>query len=234
MAKYQQSSGVYGDTPFLYPLYGVSEINQAYSRLGAVHGAYFILSRAMDSLVVDGESGKIRGVVCSAGQFLEAPVVIMPTRFFPGATRSPQSSRFVAITEESLSSDDKLFHMIMPPTTAEDRTTQTVFLTQLDGSTYTCPRDRCMNHSPIFHFFFLDTNAVIWQMLCMLPLLLSNRLKRIYNVLSNRFFVCPRQRMPRSRRRCTRPFGLPINTVHLMMRYFQMVSASPLTCLLLS
>lgn len=147
VAKYQQSSGVYGDTPFLYPLYGVSEINQAYSRLGAVHGAYFILSRAMDSLVVDGESGKIRGVVCSAGQFLEAPVVIMPTRFFPGATRSPQSSRFVAITEESLSSDDKLFHMIMPPTTAEDRTTQTVFLTQLDGSTYTCPRDRYVVHA---------------------------------------------------------------------------------------
>jgi len=147
VGKYQQSSGVYGDTPFLYPLYGISEINQAYSRLGAVNGGYFILSRAMDSIVVDEESGKVKGVVCSAGQYLEAPLVIMPTRYFPGATPSPQTSRFVAITDQSLSADDKLFHMILPPTTNEGSSSHTIFLTQLDGSTYTCPHDNYVVHA---------------------------------------------------------------------------------------
>ncbi|KAI3642584.1 hypothetical protein MP228_012139 [Amoeboaphelidium protococcarum] len=41
--KYVKSIGKYGKSPFLYPLYGISEISQAYCRVSAVHGSTFIL-----------------------------------------------------------------------------------------------------------------------------------------------------------------------------------------------
>jgi RAB protein geranylgeranyltransferase component A len=137
--RYQKSSGVYGGTPFLYPLYGISEITQSYSRLGAVNGGCFILGRAIDSLVVEEGSNQLCGVVCSAGQYLKAPVVVMSARHYPGATISSRCSRFVAITEKSLVEEEKLIHAIIPP----GPKSSTIFLSQLDSTTSVCPRDKC-------------------------------------------------------------------------------------------
>ena len=88
MKKYTESQGVYGDTPFLFPLYGLSEITQAYSRLAAVHGGIFILCRRAVSLVLD-EANSVKGVICSAGQFLEATHFITSAKYITTSTSTP-------------------------------------------------------------------------------------------------------------------------------------------------
>ena len=138
--QYQQSSGVYGGSPFLYPLYGVSEISQGYSRLGAVNGTIFILKRSVQSIVVDNESGKTLGVICSAGQFLEAPVVVTSAKYFPEATACSVASRFVAITDKSLIAEHQLIQMVVPPSSSH----ATTFITQLDSTTMACPNGKCL------------------------------------------------------------------------------------------
>ena len=139
--KYQASSGVYGATPFLYPLYGISEINQGYSRLGAVNTGIFILNRAIDSIVLDEQSGNVKGIICDAGQFLEAPTIVTSARYVPNANAQPLASRFIAVTDKSLHEDHSLIHIVVPPDETREKT---VFVSQLDASTFVCPTGKCM------------------------------------------------------------------------------------------
>jgi len=136
--RYQESSGVYGGTPFLYPLYGISEITQGYSRLAAVNSTIFILKRSIDSLVVDEETGTVKGVLCNAGQFLEAPVFVTAPRYFPDAVSHSLASRFIAITDKSLHPEHSLLQMVIPAGERE----KTIFASQLDATTFVCPANK--------------------------------------------------------------------------------------------
>ncbi len=86
--QYVGSVGRFGNTPFLYPLYGCSETVQAFSRLAAVNGATYMLRKAVRRItespaegsrfvVVDseGEEWKCRHVVLSPGSCPE-PIVL--------------------------------------------------------------------------------------------------------------------------------------------------------------
>jgi len=141
--KYQASSGVYGATPFLYPLYGISEINQGYSRLGAVNTGIFILNRAIDSIVLDEQSGNVKGIICDAGQFLEAPTIVTSARYVPNANAQPLASRFIAVTDKLLHEDHSLIHIVVPPDETREKT---VFVSQLDASTFVCPTGKYVVH----------------------------------------------------------------------------------------
>ena len=44
MALYLDSIGRYGDSPFLYPIYGLGGLPEAFSRLCAIHGGTYMLN----------------------------------------------------------------------------------------------------------------------------------------------------------------------------------------------
>ncbi len=48
--KYFKSIGRYGDSPFLYQIYGINELSQAFSRLSAVFGGIFYLNLKLCSI----------------------------------------------------------------------------------------------------------------------------------------------------------------------------------------
>ena len=50
--RYFVSIGVYGKTPFIYPLYGTAEITQAFCRLSAVFGGIYVLRQKIDGFAV--------------------------------------------------------------------------------------------------------------------------------------------------------------------------------------
>nr|KAF6435198.1 CHM Rab escort protein [Rousettus aegyptiacus] len=50
--------GRYGNTPFLFPLYGQGELPQCFCRMCAVFGGIYCLRHSVQCLVVDKESGK--------------------------------------------------------------------------------------------------------------------------------------------------------------------------------
>ena len=44
MQLYLESIGRYGDSPFLYPIYGLGGLPEAFSRLCAIHGGTYMLN----------------------------------------------------------------------------------------------------------------------------------------------------------------------------------------------
>uniref|UniRef100_A0A9J8CYP9 Rab proteins geranylgeranyltransferase component A n=1 Tax=Cyprinus carpio carpio TaxID=630221 RepID=A0A9J8CYP9_CYPCA len=60
--------GRYGNTPFLFPLYGLGEIPQCFCRMCAVFGGIYCLRHSVQCLVVDKASNKVKAVIDTRGQ----------------------------------------------------------------------------------------------------------------------------------------------------------------------
>lgn len=58
---YIESIGKYGDSPFLYPIYGLGGIPEGFSRYCAIHGGTYMLNTPVDEILFD-ESGKVTGI----------------------------------------------------------------------------------------------------------------------------------------------------------------------------
>jgi Rab GDP dissociation inhibitor len=63
MQLYLQSVGRYGDSCFLYPIYGLGGLPEGFSRLCAIHGGTFMLSKTVDEITFDAD-GKVTGIRC--------------------------------------------------------------------------------------------------------------------------------------------------------------------------
>ncbi|BEI80515.1 hypothetical protein CcaverHIS002_0110440 [Cutaneotrichosporon cavernicola] len=77
---YAESMARYGKSPYLYPLYGLGELPQAFSRLSAVYGGTYMLSKKVDSVNVD-DDGKFVSVT-SDGETVKAKRVIGDPSYF--------------------------------------------------------------------------------------------------------------------------------------------------------
>jgi Rab GDP dissociation inhibitor len=60
MQLYLQSNGRYGQSPFLYPIYGLGGLPEAFSRLCAIHGGVYMLNTNVDEILM--ENGKVTGI----------------------------------------------------------------------------------------------------------------------------------------------------------------------------
>jgi len=60
---YGRSVGRYGqNSPYLYPMYGLSTLPEGFSRLAALHGGTVMLRTQPDEILVDPQTGKVAGV----------------------------------------------------------------------------------------------------------------------------------------------------------------------------
>lgn len=64
--KFLSSVGRFGDSPFLYSMYGTGELSQSYCRLAAVFGAIFHLNLTIDEFVVNKETNSIESIIAKA------------------------------------------------------------------------------------------------------------------------------------------------------------------------
>lgn len=55
------SHGRYGDSPFIYPVYGLGGIPEGFSRMCAIHGGTFMLNTDIEEIMYD-ENKKVCGV----------------------------------------------------------------------------------------------------------------------------------------------------------------------------
>lgn len=60
---YCESLARYGKSPYLYPLYGLGELPQAFARLSAIYGGTYMLDKPVDEILVD-DNGKATGIRC--------------------------------------------------------------------------------------------------------------------------------------------------------------------------
>ena len=74
MQLYLESIGRYGDSPFLYPIYGLGGLPEAFSRLCAIHGGTYMLNTPVDEILMNAD-GKVTGIR-SGENTATAPLVI--------------------------------------------------------------------------------------------------------------------------------------------------------------
>ena len=51
IALYIESLGKYGDSPFLYPIYGIGGLPESFSRLCAIHGGTYMLNTKVEEVL---------------------------------------------------------------------------------------------------------------------------------------------------------------------------------------
>ena len=76
------------NSPYLYPMYGLGDLPQAFARLCAVWGGVYMLNTSVDKILLD-EKGHATGIE-SKGQQAHAPIIIGDPSYFkeiPGKTK---------------------------------------------------------------------------------------------------------------------------------------------------
>lgn len=94
MKLYLNSVGRYGESCFLYPIYGLGGLPEAFSRLCAIHGGTYMLNAVIDEITM--EDGKVTGVR-SGSEFAKAPIVICDPSYTTDAFLKPAGKVIRAI-----------------------------------------------------------------------------------------------------------------------------------------
>lgn len=74
---YMDSMGRYGNSPFIYPIYGLGGIPEGFSRISAVNGGTFMLNTDINEVLFT--DGKVTGVKGSEGTATCSMIVCDPT-----------------------------------------------------------------------------------------------------------------------------------------------------------
>ncbi|XP_070318055.1 rab proteins geranylgeranyltransferase component A 1 isoform X2 [Odocoileus virginianus] len=134
--------GRYGNTPFLFPLYGQGELPQCFCRMCAVFGGIYCLRHSVQCLVVDKESGKCKAIIDQYGQRIISKHFLVEDSYLSENTCSHvqyrQISRAVLITDRSVlktDSDQQISILTVP---AEEPGAFAVRVIELCSSTMTC------------------------------------------------------------------------------------------------
>ncbi|KAF3852987.1 hypothetical protein F7725_013675 [Dissostichus mawsoni] len=115
--------GRYGNTPFLFPVYGLGEIPQCFCRMCAVFGGIYCLRHSVSCLLLDTHSNRCKAVIDSRGQRISCSHVVLEEGFV-GAERKRSStpprflSRAVLITDGSIlptDSEQQVSLVTVPP-----------------------------------------------------------------------------------------------------------------------
>jgi len=77
---YVESLARYSKSPYIYPLFGLGELPQAFARLSAIYGGTYMLSKPIEEIVMEG--GKVVGVK-SEGAVAKCKFVIGDPSYFP-------------------------------------------------------------------------------------------------------------------------------------------------------
>ncbi|KAF8822979.1 putative rab GDI alpha [Cardiosporidium cionae] len=75
VSLYMFSISRYGNSPFIYPLYGLGGLPEGFSRLSAIHGGTYMLNKPVDCFLYD-EEGKVCGVQSVDGEVARCKTVI--------------------------------------------------------------------------------------------------------------------------------------------------------------
>ncbi|KAH0572625.1 Rab GDP dissociation inhibitor [Spironucleus salmonicida] len=82
---YGASTQRYGSSPYIYPIYGLGDIPQAFARLSAVWGGTYMLDKQVDEILIN--DGKVEGVRCG-DEKVYSKIVIGDPSYFPDLVQS--------------------------------------------------------------------------------------------------------------------------------------------------
>uniref|UniRef100_A0A8C9MHG1 RAE1/2 domain-containing protein n=1 Tax=Serinus canaria TaxID=9135 RepID=A0A8C9MHG1_SERCA len=148
--KFLQCLGRYGNTPFLFPLYGQGEIPQCFCRLCAVFGGIYCLRHAVCCLVLDRASGRCKAIVDHFGQRISANYFIVEDSYLSESTCTNVCYRMVVVAHPAgsvlslkLCFCAQVSVLTVPPL---EPGTAAVRVIELCSSTMTCMKDTYLVH----------------------------------------------------------------------------------------
>ena len=92
MQLYMESMGKYGDSPFLYPVYGLGGLPESFSRLCAIHNGTYMLNTNVDEILF--QDGRACGVKCGE-ETARAPLVICDPTYVSGLNKTRVVNRVI-------------------------------------------------------------------------------------------------------------------------------------------
>ncbi|XP_063169769.1 rab proteins geranylgeranyltransferase component A 1 [Candoia aspera] len=148
--KFLQCLGRYGNTPFLFPLYGQGEIPQCFCRMCAVFGGIYCLRHSVKCLVVHKELRRCKAIIDNFGQRINASYFVVEDSYLSEKicrnVSYRQISRAVLITDRSIqneSSDQQISILTVPPM---EKGQPAVCLVELCSSAMTCMKNTYLVH----------------------------------------------------------------------------------------
>ena len=145
--SFLQSLGRYGNTPFIWPLYGAGELPQAFCRMCAVFGGLYCLRRGASAITVSEDSGACTGVI-SDNQLLKCKWLITEFSYAPDMLKTECTqfvSRAVFITCSSLkASEEEYLTVLSVPPSSEGG--EPVRVIELGPAAMACPKGLYVVH----------------------------------------------------------------------------------------
>jgi Rab GDP dissociation inhibitor len=111
---YGESVMRYGNSPYIYPLYGLGEMPQGFARLSAIYGGTYMLNKPIEEIVYEG--GKVVGVK-SEGETARAKFVVGDPSYFPDKVKkSGQVARCICILSHPVknTNDNESGQIVIP------------------------------------------------------------------------------------------------------------------------
>lgn len=148
---YADSMGRYGDTPFLYPIYGLGGIPEGFSRLAAIHGGTYMLRTNADEILMEG--GKVVGIR-SGDETAKAPMVICDPSYALNMDRVKkigQVIRCICLLQDSIPNTNKSAScQIIIPQKQVNRKSD-IYIALVSSSHAVCPKN--------FYIAMISTNV---------------------------------------------------------------------------
>jgi len=91
---YMESLGKYGESPFLYPIYGLGGLPESFSRLCAIHGGTYMLNTKVDEILF--KDGKVCGIK-SGEEEAKAPLVICDPSYAKGLGKTKEEGKVIRV-----------------------------------------------------------------------------------------------------------------------------------------
>lgn len=145
--SFLQSLGRYGNTPFIWPLYGAGELPQAFCRMCAVFGGLYCLRRGASAITISEANGECTGII-SDNQLLKCKWLISGYSYMPESFKKECTqfiSRAVFITCGSLKASDEEFITVLsvPPASEGGEPVRVI---ELGPATMACPKGLYIVH----------------------------------------------------------------------------------------
>jgi len=101
--------GRYGNSPFLYPLYGNGEMSQCFCRLCAVFGGFYFLRFPLAGFTIDSSTNQCSGIVSTTGERFHAKDIVICNNSYMESISSNRNviHRTILFTNQSIKSSEK-------------------------------------------------------------------------------------------------------------------------------
>jgi len=137
---YVESLARYSKSPYIYPLYGLGELPQAFARLSAIYGGTYMLNKPIDEIVM--ADGKVVGVK-SEGEVAKCKFIIGDPSYFPNKVSQKGSVvRAICILDHPVpeTADSDSVQVIIPQKQVKRKSD--IYISCISSAHNVCPKGK--------------------------------------------------------------------------------------------